>query len=205
MRSSTGLRIIARAACVLGLIVGAGCASVEDDKFYTLAAGQAAGAPAPAGAPLYFEMRPVTVPAQVRRPQLVVIEGEGRVDLKEHHRWAGPLDDEITQGLSLAVAARLGGIDVYRNPAPSGATLYRIGANIQRFESQLGSHALVDAVWNVRKLDGAPVLTCRSVLREPVGAGYEALVAGHRAALDKLAAAIADGVRRQAAGQPPSC
>lgn len=206
MSSSTMKPAIARAARVLlPLFLLAGCASVDSDRFYTLAGGPSVTAPASGGAPLYFEMRPVTIPAQVRRPQLVVTEGQGRVDLKEHERWAGPLDDEITQGLSLAIAARLGAIDVYRNPAPAGSALYRIGANVQRFESRLDGHALIDAVWSVRKLDGAPVLTCRSVLHEPVGAGYAALVAGHRAALDRLAAAIADGVRRQAAGQPPSC
>jgi len=200
-------RVVKGAALALSLAaVLAGCASAPSDQFYTLSGGAAATAPAPApGAPLYFEMRPVTVPAQVRRPQLVTSSSGGRVELEEHHRWAGPLADEIGGALSLGIAAELGAIDVYRSPAPKGSTLYRIGANIQRFESAPGSYALVDAVWNVRKLDDSEVITCRSVLREPVGAGYDALVAGHRAALAKLAAAIAAGVRAQAEGRVPGC
>jgi len=161
--------------------------------------------PAAASAPLFFEMRPVTIPAQVRRPQLMVAGEAGKIELMEHHRWAGPLADEITTGLSLGIAANLGGVDVYRNPAPTGSTLYRIGANIQRFESKEGSYALIDAVWNVRKVDGGSVQTCRSVFQENVGPGYEALVAGHRAALAKLAAAISAGVRSQVAGGTLAC
>ncbi len=190
----------------------AACSSTPVDRFYTLGGGAATVAPPPATAglaPLYFEMRPVTVPAQLRRPQMVVSTGAGTIDLEEHHRWAGPLAEEIGNSLSLGIAARLGGVDVYRSAAPDGSTLYRIGADVQRFESHPGSHALVDAVWSVRRLaDGQPggaMQTCRSVFQEPVGMGHDALVAGHRAALDKLSATIARAVRAQAEGQAPAC
>lgn len=184
----------------------AACSSTPVDRFYTLSGGPATVAP-PAGdaAPLYFEMRPVTVPAQLRRPQMVVGTGAGTIDLEEHHRWAGPLAEEIGNSLSLNIAARLGGVDVYRSAAPDDSTVYRIGADIQRFESRPGDYALVDAVWSVRRLDGSAVQTCRSVFQEPVGPGHDALVAGHRAALDKLAAAIAANVRGQMEGRAPGC
>jgi uncharacterized lipoprotein YmbA len=184
----------------------AACSSTPTDQFYTLSGGAGTVVPpAAASAPLFFEMRPVTIPAQVRRPQMMVGGEGGTIELLEHHRWAGPLADEITTGLSLGIAADLGGVDVYRNPTPSGSALYRIGANVQRFESRPGDYALIDAVWNVRKVDGGAVQTCRSVFQEKVGPGYEALVAGHRAALAKLAAAIAQGVRTQAQGRGPAC
>lgn len=192
------------AAITLALL--AGCASAPPDQFYTLANGAAANAAAPVAAqPMYIEMRPVTVPDQVRRNQMVVGTGSGQVDLLEHHRWASQLDDQIGNALSLGIAAQLGAVDVYRNPAPKGVTVYRIGANVMRFESVLGEYALVDAVWSVRRVGSEMVQTCRSVYREPVGGGHAALVAGHRAALAKLSARIADGVSRQAAGQPATC
>lgn len=201
---STGPSRRAFAVIVAAAAMLAACSSAPRDQFYTLGGGAVGAAPAP-GATLYFEMRPVTIPAEVRRPQLVVSGTEGRVELLEHHRWAGPLPDQITGALSLALTQQLGGVDVYRNPAPEGSLLYRIGANVQRFESREGQYALLDATWSVRRLDGSDVQTCRSVLREPVGSGYEALVNGHRAALDKLAVAIAAGVRSQAAGNGSAC
>ncbi len=193
-----------RLGACLGVAVLAACATPPSDQFYTLSGG-AAASPAPAAGKLYVEMLAVTIPAQVRRNQLVVGSGEGRVDLLEHHRWIGPLGDEIGNALSQGVTSTLGAIDVYRTPHPADAPLYRVSTNIQRFESVPGSYALVDAVWSVRQVGSETVLTCRSVLREQVGEGYDALVAGHRAALARLSAAIAAGVRDSAAGRAGTC
>ena len=203
---------IRRRACAATVSAGllaaavAGCGSTPVDRFYTLSGGPATVVPATAAAaPLYFEMRPVTLPGQLRRPQMVVSSGDGRIDLEEHHRWAGPLAEEIGNSLSFGIAAQLGAVDVYRSAAPKGGAVYRIGADVQRFESRPGEYALVDAVWSVRMLDGGEVQTCRSVFREPVGGGHDALVAGHRAALAKLSATIAVAVRGQAEGRAPAC
>lgn len=181
----------------------AGCASAPPDQFYTLtdSGGTPASPASSAATQLYIEMRPVTVPDQVRRNQMVVAKGAGQVDLLEHHRWASKLDDQIGSALSLGIANHLGAVDVYSNPAPPGAAVYRISASVQRFESALDDYALIDVVWSVRRASGREVLTCRSVFRESVGAGHAGLVAGHRAALGKLSARIAEGVRSQAAGQ----
>lgn len=192
-------------AATLCAALVAGCGSAPVDRFYTLSGGSATVVPAAAAAPLYFEMRPVTLPGQLRRPQMVVSSGDGRIDLEEHHRWAGPLAEEIGNSLSFGIAARLGAVDVYRSAAPKGSTVVRIGADVQRFESRPGQYALVDAVWSVRMLDGGEVQTCRSVFQEPVGPGHDALVAGHRAALAKLSATIALAVRGQAEGAAPAC
>lgn len=193
--------ILRRCGAIGAAAVLAACASTPPDHFYTLAGGgapAAAAAAAPAANPVYIEVMGVVVPAQVRRSQLVVSEGPGRVDLLEQHRWAAPLSDEIGRALSLKVSAELGAIDVYRTPVPAGATTYRISTNVQRFESAPGSYALIDATWSVRQGSTDAVLTCRSVFKETVGPGYEALVAGHRAALDKLGTAIAEAIREQA-------
>jgi uncharacterized lipoprotein YmbA len=189
------------AALLAGLLEG--CASTDTDHFYTLGGNAAATAPAAAaaaGRQVYIEMLAVNVPAQVKRKQLVVTTEAGQVDLLEHHRWIGPLADEIGHALSQQVSADLGAIDVYRTPYPAGAAPYRISTNIQRFESVPGSYALIDATWSVRQVGSEAVLTCRSVLREPVGQGYEALVAGYRAALARLGNAMSAAVRKGAGG-----
>ena len=197
------MKLMHIAACAGMAMVLAACASTDSDHFYTLG-GSAAGAAVPAAAAsaekVYIEMLAVNVPAQVKRKQLVTTGGAGQVDMLEHHRWIGPLADEIGQALSQQVSARLGAIDVYRTPYPAGAAPYRISTNIQRFESAPGAYALIDATWSVRRVGSEQVLTCRSVLREPVGQGYEALVAGHRAALAKLGDAMAAAVRKGPGG-----
>jgi len=191
------MRSIQAAACIGMAALLAACATTDSDHFYTLN-GPAAPAPTAQAAaqPVYIEMLAVNVPAQVKRKELVVTTGAGQVDMLDHHRWIGPLADEIGHALSLQVSAELGAIDVYRTPYPAGAAPYRISTNVQRFESVPGQYALVDATWSVRQVGSDAVLTCRSVLREPVGQGYDALVAGHRAALARLGSAMAAAVRK---------
>ncbi|WP_323143630.1 PqiC family protein [Massilia phyllosphaerae] len=195
------MRSIQAAACIGMAALLAACATTDSDHFYTLN-GPATPAPTAQAAaqPVYIEMLAVNVPAQVKRKELVVTTGAGQVDMLDHHRWIGPLADEIGHALSLQVSAELGAIDVYRTPYPAGAAPYRISTNVQRFESVPGQYALVDATWSVRQVGSETVLTCRSVLREPVGQGYDALVAGHRAALAKLGKAMAAAVRKGSGG-----
>ncbi|WP_338926404.1 membrane integrity-associated transporter subunit PqiC [Mycetohabitans endofungorum] len=182
------------ALCAAALLASA-CGSVVPDRFYTLAE-PARGAPRAAPAGFYIELMPVDVPQQVARSQFVVTTGPGQVDLLEHERWSAPLSDEVGRALSDELSRALGAIDVYRTPYPATAPVFRIHVNVQRFESAPGVHVGVEATWSVRALpDGVPVI-CHSTIEEPVTAGYEALVAGHRRALQRLSADIVGVVRR---------
>jgi len=198
--------VMALRAAGLGLLAGlvlAGCASSPPEHFYTLSGG-AGAVPAAAATRLYVEVGAVSVPPQVSRNQLVVLSGSG-IDILEQERWAGPLASEIGQALSLGITGTLGAIDVYHTPYPDKAAVYRISTNVQRFESAPGQYALIDAVWSVRQLSSGTVLTCRTVARESVGAGYEALVAGHRKAVAQVAAAISTAVQGMALGGRGAC
>lgn len=201
-RLSTRLGLAAAAA---SLCLLAGCAAPPAEYFYTL--NNSGGVVPAASTPvkLYIEVLPVELPAQVSRNQLVVTAGDGRVELLEQQRWAAPLAGEIGQALSMDLSASLGALDVRRTPHAEQLPRYRISTNVQRFESAPGAYALVDAVWSVRQVSGAGLLTCRSVAREQVGNGYDALVAGHRRAVGKIAIAMGQAVQSLAAGAAPAC
>jgi uncharacterized lipoprotein YmbA len=190
---------------MVAVLVLGGCASSPPEHFYSLSNGLGM-APAPAArASYYIEMPAVTVPKQLTRNQLLVTTGEGRMDLLEQERWSAPPAAEIGQALSLAVSGELGTIDAFRTPVPENAPVYRISTNVQRFESAPGRYALIDAVWSVRQVGSTQVLTCRSVAQETVGAGYDALVAGHRRAVVRIGSDIAKAVRALAAGDKSGC
>jgi uncharacterized protein len=106
--------------------------------------------------------------------------------------------------LSADLSQQLGAIDVYGTPHPESVPVYRVKVNVQRFESSPGRRALIDAVWSVRGVSNQAVLTCRTVAEQPVDAGYDALVAGHRRAVDLLANAISAGVRTVSAAPAPA-
>lgn len=190
------------AGCCVALALAACAIAPPMERFYSLSSGAAAPPPAavPAAAPLYIELQAVSMPQQVARNQMVVTTGAGRVELLEQERWAALPAAEIGQALSLGITAELGAIDVFRTPTPEQAPVYRISTNVQRFESAPGQYALIDAVWSVRQVGVAKVLTCRSLASETVAPGYDALVAGHRRAVGRIAADIAKAVRGLAAG-----
>ena len=190
-------------ALALGL---AGCASAPL-HYYTLMSPAGSNAPAATPAPYLFELLPVTVPAQVDVPQLVVREGgQGMLPL-EGRRWIAPLGDEIRGALAADLARALGVPDMSGLPG-NGRPRLRITLDLRRFESVPGGHALIDAAWSLRLVGGSggqDALACSSRISEPVAAGYDALVAGHQQALAALATRIAATARRYEAGQAPAC
>lgn len=172
--------------------------------YYTLVP-PASEAPATAvPAAFQFELLPVGVPAQVDQPQLVVRQGGQGVTPLNGERWIAPLADEVRSALSADLSRTLDTQDVTGLPAGSKPVL-RIKLDLRRFDSQPGEYALIDAAWSVRQLKGDAVLACTSRIREPVGAGYDALVGGHQRALAQLAAQIAGVAPRLAAGQAAAC
>ncbi len=191
-----------RAAALSALLIAtlAACSS-PPSHFYTLSAGD----PSPdavrtASNPAFLiEVPPVDVPPQVAKNQFVVQTGPTQVQVLEQERWASLPGDEIRRALSSSLTQQLGTIDVYGSPYPDRVPVYRVSVNVQRFESWPGSRAQIDAVWSVRAVRTQAVLTCRSVVSEPVSGGYDALAEGHRRAVQRIATEIAAAVRNLAA------
>jgi uncharacterized lipoprotein YmbA len=203
-RSPRGL---ARNAACLGVCAGllalAACSSSPASHFYTLNAGATTATASTASAPaLLIEVSPVDVPSQVAKNQLVVQTGPTQVQVLEQERWASLPGDEIRRALSTDLTQQLGTIDVYGTAYPEGTPVYRVSVNVQRFESWPGSHALVDAVWSVRAVRTEAIMTCRSVVNEPVTGSYDALIDGHRQAVQEISTQIAAGIKALAAATP---
>ncbi|MFM0335311.1 PqiC family protein [Paraburkholderia fungorum] len=207
------VRGVAYVGALAGLVAMTACSS-PSSRFYTLGAdGASAGASASAApvsartsaAPAWLiEVAPIDVPPQVAKTQLVVQTGPTQVQVLEQERWASLPGDEIRRALSTSLTQQLGTIDVYGTAYPDATAVYRVSMNVQRFESWPGSHALIDAVWSVRAVRGAGVMTCRSVVSEPVGGGYDSLVDGHRVALQQVSLQIAAAVRAMASASSAS-
>lgn len=218
------------ALAMAAAVLLAGCASAPKEQFYALtaspvtpmatlpaeAAGGAGSEATSAQPPMtrmlvtppnyYVEVTAVNVPPQVNRNQLVITGDRGRIELLEQQRWASPLSAEIGRVLSQGITGELGVIDVFRSPHPEKAVVYRVSTNVQRFESVPGRRAVFDAVWSVRQIGAANLLaTCRSVVEEKVGDGYDALVAGHSRAIAQVSASVSAAIRAMAVGAPPTC
>lgn len=196
-------RISASIGTVLALMLLAGCSSAPT-RFYTLVSPSTA-TPATGSAGYRFELLPVTIPAQVDQPQLVVRQSDDQVALLEGEQWIGPLAEQIQTAVSDDLQGRLGVADVYGLPHAGSGHVFRIKLDVRRFESMPGRYALVSAAWSVRGEDAKRALECTTTAKQPVADGYAALVQGHQQALASLSGDIATVVRQLAAGGSAAC
>jgi len=186
--------------CAAVLIAALGCGTSAPARFYTLDA-TAAPAAAP-GVRASVLVGPVTIPSAVDRPQFVVQVASNRVEVEDFERWAAPLDEAIARVVAGDLVALLGTPDVAIAPIADFEPTYRVAIDVQRFESNPGASALVDALWTVRATAGG-TRSGRTVAREDVqGDGFDALAAAHSRALARLAADIAGAIRAAADAAP---
>ena len=160
-------RVAITIPCALVLVV-AGCASPAL-HFYTLSA---ATAPTAASSDLSVVVGPVSVPAAIDRPQIVVTTGPNQIWLDEFNRWASPLQSNIASAVVENLIALLGTprVSLYSQTVSVDAD-YRAAIEVQRFESALGAAATLDAVWTVRRAKDGKSQTGRTTVREPALSG----------------------------------
>jgi uncharacterized protein len=174
------------AACI------AGCASTPS-RFYTL---RAVNEPAATSSKLSIAVGPVSVPAEVDRPQIVVNTGPNQIRLEEFNRWAAPLQNNIARVVADNLVLMLGTPRVTLSAqALSAEADYRAAIEVQSFESSPGESAMLDAVWTVRRTKDGKGETGRTTVRETVQEnGYAALAAAHSRAVARLSRDIAAAV-----------
>jgi uncharacterized lipoprotein YmbA len=186
MRAAT---VIAALCALAGLL--AGCSSPAS-RFYTLnGTATAAGGPPSA---VSVTVGPVSVPATVDRPQIVVNTSANSVDVDEFNRWASPLQNNISRVVAENLGVLLGAPQVTQSLGVESD--FRVAIEVQRFESMPGDSAILDAAWMVRRAKDGRIETGRTTVREAVPQkGYDALVAAHSRAVGRLSQDIASAVR----------
>jgi uncharacterized lipoprotein YmbA len=185
-------RAVLATGCIVAFLA-AGCASTPDSRFYTLGALPGPAAPA---SDLSVVVGPVTIPAAVDRPQIVVATGPNQARLDEFNRWAAPLANSIARVVAENLVAMLGTPRVAMSPqALSAGVDYRVVIEVQRFESAPGEAATLDAVWTVSRARDGKAQTGRTTAREATTTpDYAALAAAHSRALALLSREVADAV-----------
>ena len=190
-----------RIAFVAGLctiaVFAAGCASAPS-RFYTLTAtAAAAGAPVVKPSSLAVVVGPVSIPAIVDQPQIVVSTGPNQVSLDEFNRWASPLQNNISRVVAQNLVAMLGTprVSLFQQSLNADAD-YRVAIEVQSFESMPGEAASLDAAWVVRRIRDGRAESGRTSVRDPAtGGGFDALAAAHSRALARMSQDIADAIR----------
>lgn len=176
----------------------AACASTPA-RYYTLqpvsVVESAAGAQGRGMSKYAISVQPVTLPEQVDRLQIVLSDPQStQVTLLNGSLWASPLSDEIRNALSDELSRKLGVLDIANGQTPESLALWKVGLQVQRFESIYNQRVVLDATWRLTPVNqpGKKAQICRAEVQVAVGEGISAMVEGHQEALRRLAAVIAE-------------
>jgi len=186
--------MIARRLGAMLCILAAGCATTPPARLYMLSASSPT---AETTLDVSVSVGPVSIPAAVDRPQIVVATAGNQVRLDDFNRWASPLQENLSSVIAENLAALLGSSRVTRFPKTTSADAdFRVAIEVTRFESVPGQWATLDAAWTVRRTADGVVQTQRTSVREPIqDQSYEALAAAHSRAAARLSQDVAEGVR----------
>jgi len=188
-------------SCAIVTLI-AGCASSSPTRFYTLSSNLTPAAMSQAN--YSVSVGPVSVPAAVDRPQIVIRTGPNKVFIDEFDRWASPLKDDIARVIVENLVSMLGTAQVTLFPQSIATDAsYRAMIDVLRFDSEPGKAATLDALWTVSSAKDRRSHRGRTTLAEPTqGGDYAALVAAHSRTLGQLSAEIAKKIREIEAQRP---
>lgn len=189
-----------RAVLVLalfGLLVGGCTFRSAPPKTYVLSPASPAASPAPADRGPILGVGPVTIPAYLDRPSIVVRAGGDEVRLSADHHWAEPLKDGaarvVAENLATMVPTEAVAVFPWRAP---WTVKYRVTMEILRFDGPLGGPVVLNARWRLLDGEGKEIVLKAVLLSEPaVDASYSALVAAQSRLLAAASRAIASEIR----------
>jgi uncharacterized lipoprotein YmbA len=148
MRSTALIAVL----CGVGAVF-AGCATTPPSHFYTLShTATPSGASTATRTNVSVVVGPVSIPAIVDQPQIVVSAGPNKVSLDEFNRWASPLQNNIARVVAEDLVDLLGTprVSLFQQSLNADAE-YRVAIEVQNFESAPGEAATLNAVWIVRR------------------------------------------------------
>ncbi|MGD7448060.1 PqiC family protein [Ralstonia pseudosolanacearum] len=182
---------MAGAAALMGA-----CASPEP-TLHTLSLREAAPAPEAARIQRAFRLSGVRVPERLDKPQIVLRTSDSQVQELEQQRWAAPFGSELRDALSAELADALSAVDVGGATAPAGVPLYRISADVQRFDARPAREVSALVTWRVARDATTPgnTLTCQTTLAEPAGGEIDAVVTATQGVVRQWSQRIAESVR----------
>ncbi|AQW29716.1 membrane integrity-associated transporter subunit PqiC [Ralstonia syzygii subsp. celebesensis] len=186
-----------RLACVAGAAALMGACASPEPTLHTLSLQAAAPAPEAARIQRAFRLSGVHVPERLDKPQIVLRTSDSQVQELEQQRWAAPFGSELRDALSAELADALSAVDVGGAAAPAGVPLYRIGADVQRFDARPAQEVSALVTWRVSRDAATPgsALTCQTTLTEPAGREVDAVVAATQRVVRQWSQRIAESVR----------
>ena len=140
---------------------------------------------------------PIRIPEYLNRPQMIVAIADNQYRLFENHRWAEPLDQNISLALFKALPRQLGTDRIVRFPWSQRQVLdYQIGIDILEFNLDASGQSRLIAQWFIKRKD-KPAIDKRSTYQFPASTTDHALmVKAQSQCLTKLGEEISGALRQ---------
>ncbi len=193
------LRHSSAIVCAITIVGVSGCGTTKDTRFYVLTPLPAAERPrdVPSGRAPAIGLRPVGLPEQLDRPQIVTRAGENMLHLAEFDQWAAPLRDNFTRVLAenLSILVPTDRVAVF--PWGNDASIdYEVAVEVTRFEGTLGGDSSLVAHWAIFKRGGKErPARGTSSHSEPAGGNYTTLVMAQNRLVAALSRDIATALK----------
>lgn len=171
----------------------AACAGTYPE-FYTLTA----EGPAPSGGGTGIGVGPVILAEYADRTNLVVQTSPHKMEIAEHHLWAGDLDDSIARVVSVNLGRRLGTGNIRTYPWLRDSEIdYQVTMDVREFVAGADGYARIEASWRVYSLPGKRRVASNTfTAREPIASeDFEAMVVAQSKLVGRLSEDIAKGIR----------
>jgi len=151
----------------------------------------AGGAASPAAA-LVVGVGPVSLPAYLDRPQVVMRSAPDRLDIREFAQWGEPLRDAVTRVVAVNLGRLLPDSRVVTFPWRSAEKIrYQVTLDIEQMDGPAGGDVTLDTRWRILDQSGTEVAGRVSRLSEPAGSGTAA------AAMSRALGALSRDIARQ--------
>ena len=203
MRDARWLPVLSVAVALLGTTACIGGRASPPTQHYVLSPAIEApsGGTASPAAPLVVGVGPVSLPAYLDRPQLVIRSAPDRIDVTEFAQWGEPLHDAVTRVVTINLARLLPDSRIVRFPWRSTeAVRYQVVLNIGEMDGPADGSIALDARWRVLDRSGRELAARVTRLREPGSAGTTA--AAMSRALGALSRDIAREIGATDGGRP---
>jgi hypothetical protein len=193
-----GILVLLGAACL-------GCLSSPPTRHHVLNPVIAAPSPGTsnAGTPRIVGVGPVSLPAYLDRPQMVMRTTPDAIELREFDQWGEPLRDGITRVVAVNLARLLPESLVVVFPWHSTEKMrYQIVVEVAQMDGPAGGNVTLDARWRLLDARGKQVIARAVHLSEPAGPSAATTASAMSRAIGTLSRAMADELRATEGWRP---
>ncbi|HID69060.1 MAG TPA: membrane integrity-associated transporter subunit PqiC [Desulfobacterales bacterium] len=143
-------------------------------------------------------LRPIKIVSFLDQGQLVSQNSAYSINLEEQHRWAGDLQEMISNVVISNLSQILGTDRIYIFPNNQGRTGIQLALTLLHFEKDTDGNALVEARLKIIADDGQTILhvTTSSFTIKPENNDFDSLVKGLSDGLSRLSEEIAEEIRQ---------